>query len=171
LTGEGKEGVTLENATTLVIGLGNPMLGDDGVGWRIAREVERRIQRPDIEVDCVALGGLSLMERMIGYSRVVLTDAVITRTRPTGSVLTLSLDDLVGGVATHSGSTHDVSLVTALEIGRTVGADLPEEIVIIGVETEPNFQFGETLSGAVEAAVPQAVEAVLRTLERSPGPD
>ena len=52
---------------TLMIGLGNPILGDDGVGWRVAEEVTRKTNRPaDIEVDCVALGGLSLMERLTG---------------------------------------------------------------------------------------------------------
>ena len=53
----------------LVIGLGNPILGDDGVGWVVAREVEIRLGASEynIEVDCLALGGLSLMERLIGF--------------------------------------------------------------------------------------------------------
>ncbi len=170
---------------TLVIGLGNPMLGDDGVGWRIAQEVERRLRASDpgapddppsalnpqlssvpAEVDCAALGGLSLMERMIGYERVLLTDAVITGRHPIGHVLTLTLEDLISGVSGHSGSTHDVSLATALEIGSTMGAELPEELLIVGIETSPNFEFGEVLSPPVNAALPLAVEAALATLAR-----
>ena len=47
---------------TLVIGLGNPILGDDGVGWRVVEEIARKTaDRNDIEVDTVSLGGLSLM--------------------------------------------------------------------------------------------------------------
>ena len=54
---------------TLVIGLGNPILGDDGVGWVVAEGIARLTEdRPEIEVDTVALGGLSLMERLTGSS-------------------------------------------------------------------------------------------------------
>lgn len=163
--------------STLVIGLGNPMLGDDGVGWRIAQEVERRLQAPadehaqprniadHVEVDCAALGGLSLMERMIGYDRVILADAVVTGVHPIGEVVTLRLADLLAGVSGHSGSTHDVSLATALEIGKTMGAKLPDDLLIIGVETSPNFEFREELSPPVDAALPRAVNAVIQALE------
>ena len=72
----------------LVIGLGNPILGDDGVGWKVAEAVSNSLfPRPslppkdggnNIEVDCASLGGLSLMERMIGYERVILIDSMET---------------------------------------------------------------------------------------------
>jgi Ni,Fe-hydrogenase maturation factor len=54
----------MQSEKTLVIGLGNPILGDDGVGWVVAREVEDRLPQMDhpVEVDCLSLGGLSLME-------------------------------------------------------------------------------------------------------------
>jgi len=51
-----------------VIGLGNPILGDDGVGWVVVHEIESRIG----EVDHLSLGGLSLMERLIGYEVVAI---------------------------------------------------------------------------------------------------
>ena len=61
----------------MVIGLGNPILGDDGVGWRVAEEIARNtINQPDVEVDCASLGGLSLMERLTGYERVILVDSI-----------------------------------------------------------------------------------------------
>jgi hydrogenase maturation protease len=57
---------------TIVIGLGNPILGDDGVGWQIAQQVEQQSDfPPDVEVDCLALGGISLMERLIGYQKAI----------------------------------------------------------------------------------------------------
>jgi len=64
---------------TLVIGLGNPILGDDGVGWKVAKELTTLID-PDtsVEIDCASLGGLSLMERMLGYQRVIVIDSMET---------------------------------------------------------------------------------------------
>jgi len=52
---------------TLIIGLGNPMLGDDGVGWRVAEKVCRELPADEsVIVDCLSLGGISLMEHLIG---------------------------------------------------------------------------------------------------------
>ncbi len=80
----------MQSEKTLVIGLGNPILGDDGVGWVVAREVENRLRKSDnksdnnLEVDCLSLGGLSLMERMVGFQHVVLVDSLNTGQHPQG---------------------------------------------------------------------------------------
>ncbi len=60
---------------TIVIGLGNPILGDDGVGWQLTRQVEARLAEKGaassrlVEFDYLSAGGLGLMERLVGYSR------------------------------------------------------------------------------------------------------
>jgi hydrogenase maturation protease len=155
-----------QRPSTLVIGLGNPILGDDGVGWRIAGEVERRIRGKTerVEVDCVALGGLSLMERMIGYDRVILIDAITTGAEPPGSVRCFSLDALPDTAATHSGSAHDTSLQNALQVGRAMGAPLPDDILVVGVEARSVCDFSEELTPAVAAAVPLAAQRVFESL-------
>ncbi len=63
---------------TLVVGLGNPILTDDGVGVKVAYEVEKVVSatsREDIDVIEASAGGLRLMELMIGYDRLILIDA------------------------------------------------------------------------------------------------
>jgi hydrogenase maturation protease len=94
---------------TLVVGLGNPILGDDGVGWRIAEEVSRRSgipvgdaplrgpqtsHREPVTIECYSLAGLSLMERLIGYDRVILVDALLQPGIVPGAITRLTLDDL-----------------------------------------------------------------------------
>ncbi|MBI5713137.1 MAG: hydrogenase maturation protease [Chloroflexi bacterium] len=64
---------------TVVIGLGNPILGDDGVGWRVVEAVQEQINDSSVDVDCAAVGGITLMEHLIGYDRAILIDAVITQ--------------------------------------------------------------------------------------------
>ncbi len=160
---------------TLIIGLGNPILGDDGIGWRVAEEVKRRLadshaerpsaisyaERPSaIEVDCFALGGLSLMERMIGYDRAILIDAVTTG-QPLGTVCRFQLEDLPELPCAHTTAAHDTSLQNALKLGRRMGAKLPSSVAVVGVEAERLYDFSEELSPAVEAAVPEAAQAVL----------
>ena len=151
----------------LVLGLGNPILGDDGVGWRVVEEVERRFQSSrtgfpkSVEFDYVSLGGLALMERLIGYERAILVDAIQTPGGRPGDVYRLALDDLP---TAHADSAHDASLKAALELGRRLGAALPADIALVAIEAARVFDFGETLSSDVQASVPAAAQAVLAVL-------
>lgn len=154
---------------TLVVGLGNPILGDDGVGWKVAEEVGTRLsnlQLPtsNIQVDCVALGGLSLMERMVGYERAIVIDAIGSGQHALGEVYHFDLDDLYDPSAGHTTAVHDVSLMTALKMGRSMGANLPTQITVVAVESPYTYDFTEELTPPVQAAVPVAAQAVFDLL-------
>jgi hydrogenase maturation protease len=153
---------------TLVIGLGNPILGDDGVGWRVAEEIARKTaNRPDVEVDCVSLGGLSLMERLTGCERVILLDSIFTKEKPIGTVQLFHLTELPDLSSGHTTAIHDTSLRNALNVGRSMDIPLPrdENVHIVTIEAENVYDFSEILSPSVEAAIPQAVRAVLKLIE------
>jgi hydrogenase maturation protease len=151
------------SARTLIIGLGNSLLRDDAVGLRVARQVRAALSgREDIEVAEEACGGLRLMERMIGFDRAILIDAIRSG-RPPGTVLTLDPRDMR---TQHSASSHDVNLPTALALGRRTGARLPadDRLSVIAIEAEDVETFGEEMTAAVEAAVPSAAARVLTVL-------
>ncbi len=152
---------------TLVLGLGNPILGDDGVGWRVVEAVASCALPSQVEVDRCSLGGLSLMERMSGYERVILVDAIYTGEQPPGSIRCFTLAELPDRSVGHTTSAHDTSLRNALNVGRSMGIALPEEeyVTIVAIEAERVYDFSEELSPAVAAAVPEAVHLVLRCLE------
>lgn len=148
---------------TLIIGLGNPILGDDGVGWAVADKVQPQIE---IEIEKLSLGGLSLMERISGYERVILIDAIQTGSKPLGSVSVFPLKDLTNPFSGHSASVHDTSLLTALDTGRRLGVPLPndDEITVVAIEAENVYDFSEELSPPIAAAVPIATQKVLDLL-------
>lgn len=161
---------------TLVIGLGNPILGDDGVGWKVVEEINQRLMIKDspesliinnqsLELDCAAVGGITLMEYLIGYDRAIVIDAVITH-QPIGTVSVFRLNDLPEHSTLHTSSPHDASLQTAIAAGQAMGAHLPDEVIIIGIEAKKIYDFSEELSFEVEAAVPRAVDEVLLLLEK-----
>jgi hydrogenase maturation protease len=150
---------------TLVLGLGNPLLGDDGVGWRVAESLRERISDPSIEIDCHAGGGLSLMERLIGYDRAIIIDAINTGQHPQGAVTCFHLDELPNYATSHLASAHETTLPTAIQVGRAIGATLPKEIRIVAIETQNVYDFSEELSPAVASAVLQAVETVLQVIQ------
>jgi hydrogenase maturation protease len=151
---------------TLVLGLGNPILGDDGVGWKVADVVKEQLT-PDlpVDVDFLSLGGISLMEHLIGYQRAILIDAFALE-EPIGSILVLKLSELPNYSAFRTTSAHDMSLQNAIKLGRSMGAQLPEDITVVGVTTKHIYDFSEELSPPVEQAVPKALQIVLDLLKQ-----
>jgi len=146
---------------TLIVGLGNPVLGDDGVGWKVAEKICQQLPADTpVVVDYLSLGGISLMEHLIGYDRAVLIDAFASD-EDLGSIHVMKLNDMPNYSAFHVASAHDTSLQNALEMGRSLGAFLPEEITVIGIATKRIYDFSEELSPPVAEAVPQAAKIVL----------
>ena len=148
---------------TLVVGLGNPILGDDGVGWRVIDELDRR-QHADASLQQACVGGISLMEIMVGYRRAIIVDAVIDPDARPGSVWCRPLGEVLTRLASHLDSSHDATLPAALEAGRAMGAELPTDISVVGIVIERGDVFGEELSSVVAAAVPVAASAVEEAL-------
>jgi hydrogenase maturation protease len=150
----------------LVIGLGNPILGDDGVGWQVIESIRNQQSKiSNVETDCLSVGGLSLMERLIGYDRAVIVDAIQTGQNPIGTVSRFRLEKLPPRTSGHTASAHDTDLLSALQVGRSLGAVLPAEILVVGIEIKNVYDFTEVLSPVVVAAIPQAVQMVLDILE------
>lgn len=150
---------------TLVVGLGNPILGDDGIGWKVAEEVRRQLpaQGP-VDVECLSLGGIGLMEHLIGYDQAILVDA-FEMDAPVGSISVLKLSQLPNYSAFHITSAHDTSLQNAMQLGREMGAHLPEDVMVVGVATEHIHDFSEDLSPPVARVVPCVVGIVLDLLK------
>jgi hydrogenase maturation protease len=157
---------------TLVIGLGNPILGDDGVGWKVAQVVEDQLrdegwlEQNQIEFEYLSLGGLSLMERMEGYLDVIVVDSILTGSKPNGTIYSLPLSALPNLSAGHTTAIHDASLATALDVGRKMDLVLPDDVWVVAVEAEYVFDFTEEMSPEVEKAVPGAVKVVKEILQK-----
>jgi hydrogenase maturation protease len=154
---------------TIIVGLGNPILTDDGVGVKVAYEIEDRLGT-DIPVNLTiteaSVGGLRLMELLEGYDRAIIIDAIQTSNghRP-GTIYKMTLDDLREISPTqHSASAHDTSLVTALDAGKHMGMKLPNEVAIFAVEVENILDFSEQSTPAVAEAIPEVTEMVLDIL-------
>jgi hydrogenase maturation protease len=151
---------------TLVLGLGNPILTDDGVGVHVVRALtaDNHTALPpqdDVAFAEASVGGLRLLDVIAGYDRLILVDAIQTPTGKPGELYRLHPNDVRRSL--HSGSTHDLTLSGALALGRGIGMALPEEdaITILAVEAEDVLTFGETCTPAVAAAIPKVVHMVL----------
>jgi hydrogenase maturation protease len=149
---------------TLVLGLGNPILTDDGIGIHVVHEVATRPLPNHVTCTEASLGGLRLLEIVAGYERLILVDAIQTVEGRPGDIYRLRGNGLRASL--HAGSTHDLSFSGALRLGRGMGLALPddENILILAVEVVDVLTFGEACTPEAAAAIPRAVEAVLAEL-------
>jgi hydrogenase maturation protease len=151
---------------TLILGLGNPILGDDGVGIAIAREIKERWQGdPSTDVIEASVAGRFLLDLITGYKTVIVADAIITDEKAlAGSIYTLSVDDL--GTIVDPYASHALDVRTTIELGKKLGYEMPETIRICAVEIKEHTVFREGLSPEVEAAVLPAARRIMEDLSK-----
>jgi hydrogenase maturation protease len=143
-------------AATLVLGLGNLLLGDDGAGLRLLAELERRRNwGPGIEFIDGGTQGLALLGCLSGRRALLLLDAVAL-SAPPGTVHLLGTADLDAWDAARATTAHEGNARELLAAARLVG-EYPAEVVVVGIEPE-QVRAGIGLSPVVAQAVPAAVE-------------
>lgn len=146
---------------TLILGLGNPILADDGVGIEVVRRIKDRSKgRTDVDVMEASIGGLGLLDIVVGYEKLVVVDSIKTEGGSPGALYRLGLDDLERTI--HTSSPHDTNFATAIEFGKRCGLSIPEHIDIYAIEIRDNTTFSEQLSPSVEKAVPQIVDTIVK---------
>jgi hydrogenase maturation protease len=106
-----------------------------------------------------SLSGLSLLDEITGYERLIIIDAIQTRGGKPGAIYKLSPSDFKTG---RMAIIHDLGLVSTLELGRKLEMDMPREVVIFAIEAKEMAVFSEKLSPEVAKAVPKAFEVVLK---------
>ena len=147
---------------TLVLALGNPLLGDDAVGLEVARVLRERLAgRPDTELVEDEAGGIQLMERMTGFDRAIVVDAILSGAAP-GTIHRLGPGEIP---TQRTAVAHGIDLPRALELGRSLGLPMPGEVRVVAIEAESVLEFREFMTPAVAAAVLPAVAAVLEELD------
>jgi hydrogenase maturation protease len=150
----------------VVVGLGNLLLADDGIGILVARALEERLRGTEVRVAETSWGGMRFLDLLAGFDKAVIIDAIQWQHGPAGSIYRLSPAEAIPTV--RAVSYHDMSLGTALKLGAALGMHLPGEVVFFAVEVEDTRTFRESCAPAAMAAVPEVVrriEAQLREWE------
>lgn len=144
---------------TLILGVGNPLMGDDGAG---VLAVQRLLARPDLPPDVTVIdggtAGLGLIPLIESYRRVVLVDAVLMG-EPPGTVRRFAWREARVAGRAQSLSLHQSDLADALALAEALGS-LPPEVVIYGVQPQ-HTDWEQPLSEAVARALPGLVDALL----------
>jgi len=147
----------------LILGMGNPILCDDAVGLRLARDARRRLSGGGAPVEIVecTVGGLNLLDIVTGHDRLVVLDSISTSGGRPGDWYRF------GGAALREtmnlSNVHDANFATTLELGRRMGLRLPgdDDVHIFAVEVRDNLTFSESMSTDLEGAYPELARQIL----------
>jgi len=144
----------------VVIGLGNVLLRDDGVGVYVIEQLRRRSVPKNVDVQFID-GGLTpdlsvFLDDVV--SKLIIIDAAETGGAP-GNIRTVNPLD----IRLETSSIHGIDLQQNLELMRLAGT-LPEEVVILGVEPQ-DMSPGTELTPALKAVVPDLLEHIRILIE------
>jgi hydrogenase maturation protease len=141
----------------LVVGIGSLIRGDDGIGVHAVRRLKDEGIPDHVHTLEVGTGGLSLLDYVEGYDRLVIIDAIVTGA-PAGTVHELHGEETARTV--HLAVGHEADLPTTLALGKKLSKTMPETVVVVAVEAGDLTSFSESLTPEVEAALPKVLSKV-----------
>jgi hydrogenase maturation protease len=154
---------------TIILGMGNPILCDDAVGIRLARDFSAQVQhRVDVVEEC-SVGGLNILDLVTGYDRLIVFDSIKTVGGLPGAWYSMTGETFKETM--NLANVHDANFTTALELGRRLGSHIPspENIHIFAIEVVDNATFSESMTPELESAYPEysceIIQQALRLLQ------
>jgi hydrogenase maturation protease len=137
---------------TLVLGMGNTILTDDGAGIIIARSLKKK--KPQLEVIETSEAGLALLDFIVGYDRLIIVDSIKTGKGKPGELYKMDMGVL-------KPTLHGVDIATAFELGRKLGYHMPRQVSIYAVEVKDNTSFGEECTEEVGSQIALITEQII----------
>jgi len=150
----------------LILGLGNPLLGDEGIGVRVVEELKGLELPNGVTVVEGGTAGLGLIGLMEGYQRVIIVDAA-DMGHPPGRIVRFTPSEAQLKTAEAPLSLHQIGLGEVLALAEALEV-APAELVIIGIQPG-RVEGGAGLSPEVEGAIPQIIRVVLDELDAVSG--
>ena len=145
----------------LIIGLGNVLLGDEGVGVRCVEYLKSRGLGKDIKIVDGATLGLGLLEEINGFEKVVLVDAVDMGKEP-GSISSFSAEQILTVPNSEKFSLHEIGITDVVQLGKKIGYNFGN-VRIVGIQPK-DVSRGDSLSEKVEEKLPTLADKVLREI-------
>jgi len=133
--------MTIYKNKTLVLGIGNEILTDDGIGPKLCDFLKQEFHNQPIQFEKLNVGGLEILEFIQGYETVIFIDAIKTINGQIGEVYLNTPDDFKETL--HLSNLHDTNFITALELGRSLHFKIPKNMYIIAVEIKEDMIFSE----------------------------
>lgn len=152
-----------QKANTLILGLGNDILMDDGIGPKLAWEIQKKFIDDNIVYDTAAVGGMELIEMIRDYNHVIIIDAIKTKDGVPGTVYYLTPSSFKETL--HISNLHDISFLTALQLAKKIDISITEKIDIIAIEIVEDRTFGSSFTPAIQLKYEEIKKEVFNMVE------
>ena len=153
----------------LLLGMGNDILRDDGIGLYVVREAARLIPPSwPLTVKETTLSGLNLLELVDGYSDLYLADAIHAPDFSPGSLVDFTADSQTG-LSLRLSFLHDADIFTVMAFGRRVGYDMPRLREIFAIAVSDPWTLDERCSADLERQIPSLAHRILQTIGQNHG--
>jgi hydrogenase maturation protease len=147
-----------DKSNILILGMGNDILMDDGVGIKITKVLEKKFPYPNIVYDTLSLGGLEIIEYIKDFKTVIIIDAMKTLNGIPGTVYQFAPEDFKE--TTHLSNVHDVSFLTALKLAKKLDIEITKDIRIIAVEIIEDMVFSDDFTPQIQEKYTQILEEI-----------
>lgn len=146
---------------TVVVGLGNTLLADDGAGIRIVRGLRKKVKAaPGLKIKELSTGGLALLENIVNFDRAIIVDTISIPGGSPGKLHRLGPEDFRSRTGLVTG--HQFGFLEAIEFGHRVNLNLPGRIRIYAIETGKTGMFSEELSKEIERRIPEIIAEIIK---------
>lgn len=153
----------IKGKRVLIIGIGNPILGDDAVGLEVAKRLKERVgDRADVIE--LSAGGLAVVEAMHGYEKAVIVDAVCIEGVEPGKILRYTLDE-IKKLPRYFLGFHDVDPVTSIELAKSLSESFPPEIVFYGITIKRPSTYKEGMSRKVRYIISKCISMIEKEID------
>jgi len=145
---------------TVIIGIGNLLRCDDGAGPHVINILKE--MKPALNAFDLTMPSIDIIELIKGYDKAIIIDAVKTGAEP-GTIFNVNISQEDDQPIVYS--SHGVDLFTTLKLGEELyGDELPDEIIVYGIEIQDVLSFDMECTPSVDKAVKKVVHAILETL-------
>lgn len=148
---------------TLILGIGNTIRGDDGIGIAVIRRLRERNLPGDVHLSESQRGGIDLLDLMKGYGRTIIIDSIKTKGGKPGDIYRMLAEDLKNAEKPHT--SHGLGLMNIMDLGTYTEQSMPEEVVIYAIEIDKIDDFCENITDSVTQSIPEVIESILKEVE------
>ncbi|MFA4851515.1 MAG: hydrogenase maturation protease [Bacteroidales bacterium] len=147
-----------DKSNILILGMGNDILTDDGIGIKITKVLEKKFPYPNIVYDTLSLGGLEIIEYIKDFKTVIIIDAIKTLNGIPGTVYQFVPEDFKETL--HLSNIHDISFLTSLKLAKELNIEITKDIRIIAVEIVEDMVFSDDFTPQIQEKYPEILEEV-----------
>jgi len=146
----------------VVLGIGNTILRDDGVGIYISRMLKKSLRHPDVKIKETYLSGMTYIDMLEGFDFAFIIDSVKLEDNPVGALYKIEEEM----ECSNPKSLHHFTILNAVSFGRKIGIKMPDKVIIYAVNVLDNTTFCESFSTEIQSTLPSISDDIRKDIQK-----